>query len=359
MSRLDELRSRIRRLDEAIVELVALRTEVAREIGREKKQAGIPLRDWNVERQVLERAGRLAEELRLPPEAVRSLMQVLIATSRAEQERVAWSSYSGDAADIVIIGGAGKMGRWFVDFFGNQGHRVRICDPAQREPGSAGTLAQATAGADFALVATPLASVPKVIEQLVEGGFDGTIFDVASLKSHLRPAVERARAAGAGITSIHPMFGPSTRTLSDKVICVCDCGDPQATARVEAFFADTAATLVRLGFDQHDRIISYVLGLSHLINLLFAKVLMASGLSYDEIQRVGSTTFHSQMETTATVIRENPDLYYAIQRINPFSAELREAVSRELAELSDWISNDQRQDFVRMMHAARQWMNEQ
>ncbi len=392
MSRLDELRARMREIDARILALVADRMETARQIGQEKKAAGIPLRDWNVERQVLDRAADHARRCGLPPGPVRALMRVLIATSRDEQERLSYSDYAGAAEDIAVLGGCGAMGRWFVDFLGNQGHRVHVYDPAvsaagrsggRRSRTSGGTdaeagdssslaasptasgtrlfarLSDALAGTGFALIATPLDIVPDVIDALTRLRYGGVVFDIASLKDHLRPAIERARAAGVGITSIHPLFGAGARSLSDQVICLCDCGDAEATARVEAFFAETAATLVRLSFERHDRIMSYVLGFSHLINLLFARVLMAGGMSLSELNRVGSTTFHSQMVTTATVIRENPELYYAIQRLNPFSRELHETLRAELETILSWIEHDDHAAFVEMMDAGRRWMEGQ
>ncbi len=358
MAGLDELRERIRTLDEDILRLIAARMETAKAIGQYKKQEGIPLRDWNVERQVLDRAARQAADFGLPAQAARSVMQTLIAAARAEQERASFSSYRGAAESILIIGGRGKMGCWFADFFGNQGHRVSVYDarPDGSEPPGAPTLDAALNGTSCVLIAVPLDAVPRVIEQLAERRYGGTVFDIASLKGHLKPAIERARQARLAVTSIHPMFGPGARTLSDQVICICDCGDGEATRRVEAFFTDTAATLVKLSLDEHDRIISYVLGLSHLTNLVFTKVLMGSGLPFEELNKVGSTTFHSQMTTTSTVIQENPDLYYAIQRLNPFSDELCASFKRELETILGWVRKENRQAFADMMRAGRQWM---
>jgi chorismate mutase/prephenate dehydrogenase len=357
MKRLEILRASMRDLDRAILQLIAARMETAKVIGELKKSERIPLRDWNVERAVLDGAVETAEELGLSQQMSRAVMQLLVAESRAEQERASFSTYRGTAESILIIGGRGKMGRWFADFFGNQGHRVGIHDARSNgaDEGAA-TLQSALEGTSCVLIATPLDVVPSIIEQLAEVGYAGTVFDIASLKGHLKPAIAKARRAGLALTSIHPMFGPSARTLADQVICVCDCGDSEATGKVEGFFSGTAATLVKLSLDEHDRIVSYVLGLSHLTNLVFTKVLMESGTPFAQLNRVGSTTFHSQLTTSSTVIQENPDLYYAIQRLNPFSAELCESFRRGFEAIAGWIRDEDRQAFVEMMQAGKRWM---
>ena len=154
------------------------------------------------------------------------------------------------------------------------------------------------------------------------------------------------------------MFGAGARTLSDKVICLCDCGDPEATRRVRGLFEETAATLVALSLDEHDRIISYVLGLSHLVSIVFAHVLAGSGISYAQLCGVGSTTFLSQMKTTESVARENPDLYYAIQRNNPNTAGVYRAFAAGLEHMTRSVLLEDRDSFVAAMERAKIWLDE-
>jgi chorismate mutase/prephenate dehydrogenase len=213
-----------------------------------------------------------------------------------------------------------------------------------------------TTEASIVLLATPPEAIPGLLEGFATSGFGGAVCDIASLKGHLAAPVRRAVAAGLAVTSIHPMFGPSARTLSDKVICVCDCGRPDATARVVELFAETAATLVPLEFEEHDRVIAYVLGLSHLTNLLFTKVLAAGSTRFGDIDRVGSTTFHAQVDTARTVLGEDPDLYFAIQRLNQFTPDLYDAVRQEFEELAAWVLDGDRDRFAAMMEDSRLWL---
>jgi chorismate mutase/prephenate dehydrogenase len=358
--RLERLRRRIRNLDAALLGLVAERMELAREVGRAKRDAGIPLRDFEVEKRVLERSAASAAELGVAPDLARAVMRHLIEEACRVQEIDHFSAYSGEAEAILVIGGAGKMGGWLARFFESQGHRVRIFDlPEAADPGDfprARTLVEGLAGTTMAFVAVPLDAVGSTIDEVAAAGYRGLVCDVASLKEHLRPSIDGARAAGVQVTSIHPMFGPGARTLSDKVICVCDCGLPAATERVSSLFRDTAATLVPMSLERHDEIAAYVLGLSHLVNLLFARVLAESGLSYAELAAVGSTTFRSQFATTESVALENPRLYYSIQRANPFSERVYRELERAAADWIGWVERDEREAFGAGMESLREWL---
>jgi len=357
--RLDRLRRRIRNLDAAMLGLMAERMELAREVGKEKVESGIPLRDFEVEKRVLARAAATAEGLGLAPELARGVMRQLVEEACRVQEMDHFSTYSGEAETILVVGGAGKMGRWLVRFFETQGHRVRVFDPAagSSDYESVATLAEGLAGASMAFVAVPLDRVAAAVEEISATGFAGVLCDVASVKEHLRPALEAARERGSAVTSIHPMFGAGARTLSDKVICLCDCGVPAATERVAALFRETAATLVPLSLERHDEIASYVLGLSHFLNLVFARVLATSGLTFTELAAVGSTTFHSQFSTTESVVRENPLLYYEIQKSNRFSARVYRELERVAAEWVGWVERGEPVAFAEAMQALTGWLD--
>ena len=356
--RLERLRRRIRNLDAALLGLVAERMELAREVGRAKRERRVPLRDYEVEKHVLARAAESAEALGVEPALARGLMAHLIEESRRLQEVEQYSAYTGEAESVLIVGGRGRMGRWLGRFLGSQGHRVRVFDPAAdpAAPGSVSSLDEGLDGATLAFLATPLERVAESIEEVSASGFGGVVCDIASLKEHLRPALERALARGTAVTSIHPMFGPGARTLSDKVVVLCDCGAPAATERVASFFRETAATLVPLSLERHDRIAAYVLGLSHLVNLLFAHALAGSGLSRGELAAVGSTTFRDQMATTANVAAESPDLYYAIQKLNPFTPRVHAGVAAALGEWTEWVARGDSAAFAAAMSSARDWI---
>lgn len=358
MTDLETLRKKVKEIDRDIINMIARRTELTILIGSEKERLGIPLRDWEVEKAVMDNARRISKELGSSPEFIISVMRLLIQESRIQQEISHFSDYKGSKENILIIGGLGEMGRWFSQFFRNQGHSVSIYDITGKtdEFTSFTDLDDAIGSASFICIATSLEEVPGVIDQVSNLGFEGTVFDIASLKGHLKHAVGRAKDRGIGITSIHPMFGPGTRTLSDKVICFCDCGDKKSNEKVEALFTNTAASRVRLSFDEHDKAMSYVLGLAHIINIIYIKILTEGGYSYGELKDIGSTTFSSQMATTSSVIKENPHLYYAIQQCNPFKEELYTSLKETVESLAKMILTQDKEAFVRTIEEGNEWV---
>ena len=81
------------------------------------------------------------------------------------------------------------------------------------------------------------------------------------------------------------------------------------------------ADLVVMGLDEHDRLIAFVLGLSHALNIAFFTALAESGEAAPRLARMSSTTFDAQLDVATRVAAENPDLYFEIQSLNDYGVE--------------------------------------
>lgn len=98
MNDLHRLRARIDDLDRKLVELLAVRFDLARQVGQTKAESGLSVYDPERERRVLERVAELSAG-RFPPERLRSIFREIISASRALE--------SGDA--VLVHGGWGGL----------------------------------------------------------------------------------------------------------------------------------------------------------------------------------------------------------------------------------------------------------
>ena len=359
MKTLDELRARLDVLDRQLLELVAERQAIGAEIAAVKRATGQSTRDFRREREVLLKARRDAEALGLSPGLAESLLRSLIRGSltRQEQARVA-AQGRGSGRSALVIGGRGKMGRWMADFLASQGFRIVVADPAGEVPGYEWR-ADWTDGAldeDFVVVATPLGISAGVLAGLAARRPRGVVFDVGSLKTPLRGGLEALRAAGTRVTSVHPMFGPDTELLSGRHVIFIDLGSADALAEARALFDSTMAELVVMGLDEHDRLIAFVLGLSHALNIAFFTALAESGEAAPRLARMSSTTFDAQLDVAARVAGENPDLYYEIQSLNAYGEESLRALRGAVERLYRAVHEHDPAAFTDMMRHGREYL---
>ena len=356
---LEKLRERLSQLDREFLRLASERQAVVKEIGQEKRGKGIPTRDFEREKEVLQQGRSVATEYGLPPDLAEALLRLLIESSLTTQEhaRVSESAY-GSGKRALVIGGSGRIGRWFVEFLASQGFAVEVADPQGGVPGFSHFDDWQTSplDQDLIVVAAPLRITASILSGLAARKPAGLVFDVGSLKTPLRPGLDAMRAAGCRVTSLHPMFGPDTELLSGRHVIFVDLGVPEATRQAKELFTPTMALQVDMGLDDHDRLIAYVLGLSHALNIAFFTALAESGEARVKLAQLSSTTFDAQLDVASKVADENPHLYFEIQSLNQHNlgplADLGEAVQR----LRALVEGGDEQGFVNLMNQGRGYL---
>ncbi len=356
--KLDDLRDELSDIDRQLVDLIAERQRIVGDIGRTKQSSGSGTRDYAREKDVLDRARAQAEELGIDPDLAEGVLRQLIRSSLASQERDrVIAEGKGDGQRVLVIGGAGKMGGWFADFFASQGFATTVADPGVEDgPGRFSDWTDAGVDFDVIVVAAPLAVSGRILAQLAVLKPRGLVFDIGSLKSPLIDGLQELQKAGCRVTSLHPMFGPNTRLLSGHHLIFCDAGCLEATDAAKTLFNSTMVEQLDMGLDDHDRLIAYVLGLSHALNIAFFTALAESGEAAPKLARMSSTTFDAQLLVSEAVAQDNPYLYFEIQNLNKFGVEPLDALCDAANRIRELVISDDEGGFVDLMEKGKAYM---
>ena len=358
---LDDLRQRLSDLDRQLIRLVAERTQLGTEVARVKRATGHPTRDYARERDVIMGARNMAQESGLSPDLAEELLRLLIRSSLTTQEQASVAARgAGSGRRALVIGGGGKMGRWFVQFLASQGFSVEVADP-KGSPSGVPCMADWHASDlehDYIVVATSLGATDAILRDLALRRPTGVIFDVGSLKSPLRAGLMALKSHGCRVTSIHPMFGPDTELLSGRHVIFVDVGSAEALEAARELFTRTMAEQVVMSLEDHDRLIAYVLGLSHALNIAFFTALAESGEAAPRLAKMSSTTFDAQLDVASAVAQESPDLYYEIQSLNDYGAESLEALSKAVERVRTAVLSRNHDVFVALMRQGREYLQD-
>ncbi len=251
------------------------------------------------------------------------------------------------------------MGRWICAFLASQGFRVVVADPAGAVDGCehASDYRALSIDHDLIVVAAPIQRSNEILLELARRRPRGVIFDIGSLKTPLRAGLGALRAAGCDVTSIHPMFGPSTELLSGRHVLFIDLGSPHALREARALFDSTLAQQVVMNLDEHDRLIAYVLGLSHALNIAFFTALAESGEAAPRLASLSSTTYDAQAAIAEKVANESPELYFEIQSLNAYGRESLQALRAAVERLAGTVERGDLDEFRALMLRGREYLD--
>jgi chorismate mutase/prephenate dehydrogenase len=110
-----------------------------------------------------------------------------------------------------------------------------------------------------------------------------------------------------------------------------------------------------MDIEEHDGYMSYVLGLTHAVNIALFTVLERSGYSFEDLLTVSSTTFNKGLDTNRSVASENPMLYYEIQHMNLHREEMWSLFRKTVSELMQKSLDDNPAGFISLMNAGREY----
>ncbi len=355
---LEALRRELAEVDRQILDCWARRDAITTSIGRTKQATGVPIHNPDQEREVLERARKHAEKRGLSPEIAVEILRLLMQSSLGRQETLrVRSEWLGDDRPALVIGGGGRMGRWFCRFLTAQGYRVTVADPAAGPPGIPRVDNWRQTRDEFALtvIAAPLGASGPILEEIAASGRKGLVFDIGSVKAPLSQGHEALRRSACHAASVHPMFGPDALVLHGCHVLVMDLGSKEAADDAARVFGGTMAEVLRLPLADHDPLIAYVLGLSHALNLAFLRALAESGEQAPTLDRISSVTFNRQLQVAAAVARENPRLYYEIQHANPHGDRALAVLLEAVTKVREAAAGDE-PAFVRIMQNGLEYL---
>ncbi|RLI49719.1 hypothetical protein DRO61_04725 [Candidatus Bathyarchaeota archaeon] len=257
------------------------------------------------------------------------------------------------AKKITIIGGTGRMGKWFAKFFQNKGYNVTI---SSRSPKKAESIAKeikveyetnwykASQIADIVLIATPIEVTAEIIHKISKSMKAGSIlFDIASVKGEIIEALEEAEALGIRTLSVHPLFGPGAKTIDGKKVLIIPVNkSSEMLKEVSELFKGASIHIIKSG-KEHDKMIALTLALPHFLNIVFAKTI--SKFDIKELKKFQGTTFSLQLLISESVLSEDPDLYYEIQKQNQAFPEILKILLEGIKESALSIKNGNKEQF--------------
>jgi prephenate dehydrogenase len=243
---------------------------------------------------------------------------------------------------IAIVGGSGKMGQWFARFFRADGHEVLITGRNQARLDEVRHELDVAVSTDLAEVrhchlivisVPPDAFEPMVLRLAPHTNEEQAILDVTSLKTAPVAAMQRHIKAGR-ILGTHPVFGPGARDMAGRNFVLTPTNDAEAAlaGRVREYLEGKGARVSLMTPEEHDEVMTVVLGLAHFIAIVSAETLLGSE-RFGQMKEIGGTTYQLLRTLVESVVSEDPELYASLQMSFPGMAE---AEGRFLSNAEAW-----------------------
>ena len=347
-ARLKPLRDRIDALDRQMLELLAQRMTVVKDVAAAKRQVGAKIRDFEREREVLDDRCSLARSLGLPEGPVESIYrQIMLAAREYQASLGVGTPVRVVPRRVAVIGGGGQMGALLARTFRELGHEVAVADVNTEL-----TPEQAASSAEVVIVSVPIQSTVALIERigpLVRE--DALLLDVTSVKQS--PLAAMLRSSKASVVGTHPMFGPGVHTLQGQRLVVCPGRGEAWQAWLEQQFEARGLVVTRASAEEHDRAMALVQVLTHFQTQVLGWTLARTGMPLQQSLRFTSPAYLMELYVCGRHFAQDPQLYGPIEMLNPDTGLVTAAFQQAASELRAILERQDQQAFDRVFQEVR------
>ena len=248
---------------------------------------------------------------------------------------------------VTVVGAGGQMGQWFAKYFAGKGFEVTGYDSENKVSGKdiivSDSLVGAILKADYVVLCTPTRRTPEIIRLIAKEMKRGTyLIEISSEKSKVVSSLSKMPAKINPIC-IHPMFGPGVKTIKGQNIISVPIKDAKKELTVAKTLFE-GANFVTIDAVEHDKKIAVILGLTHLMNLVFANI-----VSKDEkmllTEKMSGTTFRVQKTLAESIMTESPELIETIIA-NPEIRRVAEELWKDIGRLLTAVQESKTEEVV-------------
>ena len=248
---------------------------------------------------------------------------------------------------ITVVGAGGQMGQWFARYFADKDFEVTGYDSENKITGKNIIVSDSLVGsilkADYVVLCTPTRRTPEIIRLIAKEMKRGTyLIEISSEKSKVVSSLSKMPDKINPIC-IHPMFGPGTKIIKGQNIISVPIKDAKKELTVAKSLFE-GANFVTIDAAEHDKKIAVILGLTHLMNLVFANI-----ISKDEkmnlTEKMSGTTFRVQKVLAESIMTESPELIETIIA-NPEIRRVAEELWKDIGRLLTAVQESKTEEVI-------------
>lgn len=249
---------------------------------------------------------------------------------------------------IGIIGGKGRMGKYFADFFRKNGYEVIIS-----EKGTKLSNLQLAKKADVVIVSVPIGVTEKVIDQVAPYvKKSGLLMDMTSLKEMPMKAMEKAKASYLGF---HPLFGPFC-SAEGQIAVLCKGRGAKWHKWLKEILENNKLDVYDLTASQHDNLMAYVQALSHFTEIVLADTLRKSGINMKDFLKYQSPSYRLKLDMMGRILNQDPNLYAQIQIQNPKGIKAIQAFLKSTEKWTNLVKDKNVEKFEKNFKKASKYL---
>lgn len=251
---------------------------------------------------------------------------------------------------IGMIGGSGKMGRMFRRLFEADGYQVLVAGRSTEL-----SYEELAHRADVVIITVPVRETPAMIRRIAPAMRpEQLLSDFTSVKG---APVEAMLDSSASVIGCHPVFGPMSDPAGQNVV-LCPARPGPFWDWYQGFFLRHGMKVFSMTPPEHDEAMAFIQGLTHFINIVFARTLQTRSGELERLLQVCSPVYRLLFATLGRILSGEAELYTQIQLSNPDNTAITAEFLKNGTELLNLIKKGDEQAIEALFNQAADYLGD-
>ncbi len=343
------LRANIDHIDSQILSLLAQRQDQVEQVVRLKKKHHMPVYHPAREEDLISELRTQAENAGLDPNFLEDLYRVILRQSRVKQAGQMEHKGIKPGAKVLIVGGSGQMGRFFVSLFEKSGYETRVFSSKDWDRAE-----QLCKDIELCIVSVPIERTSWIIEKI--SAYLPSTAVLADLTSIKVSPVEKMLAAHKGpVLGLHPLFGPTTASFDKQIVVVCPGREMDQSRWVVEQLNLWGAVIVEASAKEHDEIMEIVQALRHFATFSFGRFLHDRNIRLERTLEFSSPIYRLEAGMVGRLFAQDGSMYSEIIFATPERRKLLKEFILSMNDHLDMLDDNDKDLFIKEFNQIAQW----
>ena len=351
--KLQKSRESIEKITVEILDLLSKRLELGREVAVLKNNLNMPLVDPVQERKLFKSIQKESESLNLNKNFSKKLLKLIIEETISREQDHLKQFRIKQKKSVGIIGASGNMGKWFTEYFSENGYSVGLYSrklKKKKNPKSKifKSIRDCVIHSDIIIISVPIETTNKIIDEVVKYS-DNTklVMEISSMKNQIVSNMKKL-SNKSQLMSIHPLFGPGANIFKPQKFILVPIKSTQSEKKLfSSLFPNSK--LVICNANQHDQSMAYIISLVYFLNLSFVLSLN----KIPNLKDISGTSFTIQYLLASGIFHDTPEVISSLQISNEQFSDVLEDFMININSLERIISKHDSDEFIKIIKKAK------
>ncbi|MFD1805801.1 bifunctional chorismate mutase/prephenate dehydrogenase [Pasteurella oralis] len=352
MDALKELRTQIDQVDRGLLQLLAQRLALVKQVGEVKHKHGLPIYVPEREADMLHARRLEAEALGISADLIEDILRRVMRESYTSENQFGFKKVNPAIRKIVIVGGRGKLGSLFAHYFTLSGYSVEVLEREDWQ-----SAVDILKNSNVVIVSVPIANTVETIKRLAPFLTENMLLaDLTSVKR--APLAAMLDYHKGPVLGLHPMFGPDIASMAKQVIVRCDGRFEQRYQWLIEQMQIWGAKFYPVDAVEHDHSMTYVQALRHFSTFANGLHLSKQPVQLASLLALSSPIYRLELAMIGRLFAQDAALYADIILDKPENLTVIESLKQSYEESLAFFANGDKQGFIESFNQVKQWFGD-